>query len=144
MGSALVDDFGRDFTGKNVGAYFGPSPFVDAVLATFDRVLSGSGPIFEENIYKTTYGVSHPVSRLLLPLNNEQGEPEMILLTRIMRSGFALLLREQDRLKGACGGVQGTFEILTVEDLQARAVDWARRAGAFSQTVSRDSGQASA
>ena len=58
----------------------------------------------------------------------------MILLTRITRFGLAIRQwQEQDRLKDAAGQVQGTFAIDSLEELEARAADWERRAGESTQ-----------
>jgi hypothetical protein len=134
MGSAIVEDFGRDLTGKNFGEYFAPSAFVDAMITTFDRVLLSARPVFAEGIYNTAFGTKHSASRAFFPLSNEQGVPAMIIFSRVTRFGPAIpLSREQDRLKNACGGVPALFDIESVDDLLARALAWEQRAERFSR-----------
>jgi hypothetical protein len=130
MGTAITDDMGRDLTGQALGDYVGDRALVRRMTATYDRALGEARAIFEESAYRSAALVPHSVSRLILPLASG-GRPSMVIFTRITRQ-----LRdervERDWLKGAVGAVRGTFDIASLDALEARARAWEKGAAASS------------
>jgi hypothetical protein len=122
MGSRVVSDFGSDLTGQSFGEYVVPDRFVNAMTATFDRVLRSWVPVFEETLYTTALRATHAVSRLLLPLGASGSAPEMILMTRITRR--VPVEHEPKFLKGASGQICATFDIASAGDLASRVSGW--------------------
>lgn len=122
IGSHIVDDLGCDLTGQPFGTNVTPRWFVSAMTASFNRVLDGGDSVFEESVYRTASGMTHAVSRLLLPLGAEGRTPAMVLLTRITRR--RPLDRQGNYIKGASGRVCASFGIRSLEDLEKRTVAW--------------------
>jgi hypothetical protein len=92
------------------------------MTATFDRVLGGGVPAFEETVYTTALRASHVVSRLLLPLGASDSTPEMILMTRITRR--VPVEHEAKFLKGASGQICQTCDVGSAEELASRVAPW--------------------
>lgn len=84
VGTQVVQDFGRDLTGKTVGQQIRPMPFAADVGALFRRIRDEGRPVFTTGHHQTPEGVTHSVSRLLLPLG-EDGRTSMIMICRIAR-----------------------------------------------------------
>lgn len=84
VGTQVVQDFGRDLTGKTVGQQIRPMPFAADVGALFRRVRDEGRPVFTTGHHQTPDGVTHSVSRLLLPLG-EDGRTGMIMICRLAR-----------------------------------------------------------
>jgi hypothetical protein len=122
MGSHIADDLGCDLTGQPFGQNVRPERFVSAMIATFDRVLDQSQPVFEESIYTTASERTHNVSRLLLPLAADDRTSAMVLLTRITR--LRPLDRDLNYFKGASGRICASFDIGSVDDLARYINDW--------------------
>src|SRR5262249_49920251 len=129
MGTAIAEDFGRDLTGQPFGGYVAPSPFVQVMTSTFDRVLGTGTPAFQESVFRTTLGASQWVSRLVLPLTLHNGRPQKAIFTRIARFSFSAHV-EHDQLKAATGELLRTYDILSIDELQCRVLDWDRRTAA--------------
>lgn len=126
MGTAIANDFGRDLTGQPFGGYVAPTPFVQIMTSTFDRVLGTGTPAFQESVFRTTLGANQWVSRLVLPLSLDDGRPCKAIFTRIARFSFAAHV-EHDQLKAATGELLRTYDISSIDDLQCRVLDWDRR-----------------
>jgi hypothetical protein len=126
MGTAIAADIGSDLTGRRFGESVGPPGFVKKLTAGFDRVLGKPQPIFEQSQYTTARGDRESVSRLLLPLGPDDRTGAMVLLTRLVRP-FCRHVLERDRLAGACGTVDCSFEIGSLEELDRRALAWVQR-----------------
>jgi hypothetical protein len=122
MGSRIASDFGCDLTGQLFGAYIVPEQFVNAMTATFDRVLGDGIPVFEETLYTTALCATHAVSRLLLPLGASDSAPEMILMTRITRC--LPMEPEAKFLKGASGQICHTHDVGSVDELASQVSAW--------------------
>lgn len=84
VGTQVVQDFGRDLTGKTVGQQIRPMPFAADVGALFRRVRDEGRAVFTTGHHQTPDGVTHSVSRLLLPLG-EDGRTSMIMICRLAR-----------------------------------------------------------
>jgi hypothetical protein len=84
VGTQVVQDFGRDLTGKTVGQQLRPMPFAADVGALFARLRDRGVPVFTTGHHQTGDGVTHSVSRLLLPLG-EDGRTSMIMICRLAR-----------------------------------------------------------
>ena len=122
MGSRIASDFGCDLTGQPFGEYIVPEQFVNAMTATFDRVLAYGTPVFEETRYTTALCATHAVSRLILPLAVSDSAPEMILMTRITRRLPMEL--EAKFLKGASGQICHTHDVGSVDELASQVSAW--------------------
>jgi hypothetical protein len=122
MGTRIVDDLGCDLTGQAFGTNVGPSWYVGALTATFDRVLAMSAPVFEESVYTISSAGTHAVSRLLLPLAADGGTPAMILLSRITRR--RPIERALNQISSARGQIVATFDLASQEELANRITAW--------------------
>lgn len=84
VGTQVVRDFGRDTTGTFLGGNNPQQPFSADVTGIFVRVRDGGMPLFTVGHHQTAEGVTHSVSRLLLPLGRDD-RVNMILLCRLAR-----------------------------------------------------------
>lgn len=84
VGTQVVRDFGRDITGSFLGGNNPQQPFAADVTGIFLRVRDSATPLFTIGHHQTADGVTHSVSRLLLPLGQD-GRVNMILLCRLAR-----------------------------------------------------------
>jgi hypothetical protein len=100
--------------------------FVRTLTASFDRVLAGRQPIFEEGRYRTARDEYQSVSRLLLPLGPDARTGAMVLLCRLVHPDCC---RPPDGncLQGAYGTLDRMSEIDSLEGLERRAGEWLQR-----------------
>lgn len=78
IGTALVEAFGRDYTGAYAHELF-PGPRGGFVCALYRSVCDARRPIFTRNRYHTTKDVDLIANRLYLPLSEDDDRVGMIL-----------------------------------------------------------------
>ena len=85
VGSAAVEQFGRDLTGDVVGSHVGNAPeTVAATQAVCGRVFATARPVFSPGHYETRPGLIYHGSVLLLPLSDDGMRVNMIIFMRIV------------------------------------------------------------
>ena len=126
MGTTIVNDFGRDLTGRPFGQYVAKSEFIRDMTDGFDRSLSLTIPIVDESLFETDFGSVHAVSRLVLPLIGAEGSPPMVIFTRIARR-FHQIAQVRDHMKGAEGVVLRRYDVGSFAELQKHVAEWEQR-----------------
>ena len=82
IGSALVEDLGRDVTGKPVGCYIQAR---QALRGTVELVYTAARPVFNTARYEFKRGLVHRSSVLLLPLAQDGAAVNMVIFLRLVR-----------------------------------------------------------
>ncbi|MGO8918396.1 MAG: PAS domain-containing protein [Stellaceae bacterium] len=77
VGTALVEAFGYDYTGKTPHELF-TGPRADFVCALYRSVRDGRRPMFNRNRYTTTKDLDLIANRLYLPLSEDDHQVNMI------------------------------------------------------------------
>jgi hypothetical protein len=123
MGTALVDHFGDDFTGKQYGTHVLPASFAAATAATFDAALERQTPFFDECMYWSPKGYPQTVSRLVCPLGASGPHLPMVIQTRIHRacSGTFQFGGIPDQ---AWGKLINRSRIFSVDDVDRLTEEW--------------------
>jgi hypothetical protein len=122
VGSAAVEQFGRELTGDVVGLHGGNSPeTVAAAQAICERVFATARPVFATGVYETRLGSIHNHSVLFLPLSDDGMHVNMIIFIRILFFDFRESL---DSLKGARLKIGEAFNVSDAADLERRCLDW--------------------
>jgi hypothetical protein len=126
VGTALAQQFGRDFTGKTLGSEISDTPeAVQTMRATARQIFAAGHPVFIIGEYETRFGNIHNASALVLPLSGNDGETSMVIFTRLAR--FSLDSRPApDWLKGAPLTILEAIVIESAIDLESRCLDWER------------------
>ncbi len=78
IGTALVEAFGRDYTGTYAHELF-PGPRGDFVRALYRSVRDSGRPLFSRNRYLTTRDVDLIANRLYMPLSEDDHSVGMLL-----------------------------------------------------------------
>ena len=122
VGSAAVEQFGRELTGDVVGSHAGNAPeTVAAVQAVCERVFATARPVFATGLYETGLSTTHGHSVLFLPLSDDGTHVNMILFMRILFFDFHASLA---RLKGTRLKIVEVFDVHDAADLERRCLDW--------------------
>jgi hypothetical protein len=127
VGTAIVEQLGRDLTGKPVGFYVsdGPGTAEAPLQALGKRVFTTARPVFMTAGYETKQGVLYRSSALLLPLSAGGTEAKMIVFSRIAcfssQAGAS-----RDWLAGVPFKIQDAIDIESEEELLRLSLDWER------------------
>lgn len=78
IGTALVDAFGRDYTGKHLDKLF-PDERGAFAQGLYQAVCNARHPMFLRNTYNTTRAVDIVANRLYLPLSEDGANVNVIL-----------------------------------------------------------------
>src|SRR5262249_27163657 len=79
VGTAVVEAYGLDATGKTVDEAL-PEPRRATAKKHYAATFDSGRPVFTRNIYRTNRVAPLIVSRLLLPLGDERGAANMLLM----------------------------------------------------------------
>lgn len=85
VGTEVVRDFGRDPTGTIVGRNVAPAEYGAAIVASYERCRRDRMPLFTTGVYRAPSGLTHAVSRLLLPLSDDGEAVNMFVVSRVAR-----------------------------------------------------------
>jgi len=135
-GTALVQQFGRDFTGKTLGSELSDKPeAVQAMRAIARHIFAAGHPAFITGEYETKFGNIHNASALALPLSDDDNATNVVIFTRLAR--FSLGTRPApDWLKGAPLTIRDVSHIQNAIDLERRCLDWERLCYPVSKSLS--------
>jgi hypothetical protein len=127
VGTAVVQQFGRDFTGKLVGSNISDKPeTVQAMRAITERIFAGARPHFVAGQYETKWGNIHNTSAVVLPLSDGGTQVSVIIFTRI--ACFTPDVRAStDWLRGAPLKINKIVAIAGIADLENHCLDWMQR-----------------
>jgi hypothetical protein len=114
VGTAVVQQFGYDLTGTFIGL-----PMLRAIA---ERVFADH-PLFVTGEYETPTGNIHNVSALALPLSDDGTNVNMCIFTRIAWFNVGVTA-SVDWLKGVPLKVDDVTDVVDVEDLEKRCLNW--------------------
>ncbi|HUK08074.1 MAG TPA: PAS domain-containing protein [Stellaceae bacterium] len=126
IGTGVVRDLGRDFTGRWVGSYGDSPAYAAAVIAIYERVFDSASPVFTTGEHRTRKGVIESNSRLVLPLSEDGLNVNMAILTRVARFNRKLGAGT-DWLKDAPGKLCSVIDVATTEQLEKHCLEWIGR-----------------
>jgi hypothetical protein len=124
IGTGVVQEYGRDLTGKPFNVHVGNSPeTIAAAQAAHERVFANAQPVFAMGRYKTAYGSIQNSSVLLLPLSDNGKQVNMFIASR------AACLNGDVRAsknwpEGARLKLLDAIDIHHASDLERRCRDW--------------------
>ena len=78
IGTAMVEAFGRDYTGRYWDEMF-DGPRATAIAQVYDAVRTTRRPVFLRSVYNTTKSVDLIANRIYLPLSEDDRDVNMIL-----------------------------------------------------------------
>jgi hypothetical protein len=128
VGTAVTDAFGRDPTGTFIGSNVTPLIFAVALISAYERVRETGDPIFTAGDYRAPSGLTHAVSRLLVPLADDGRTVNMIAVSRISRIDRSSPIRF-DWLGRATGRLDKVVDIASMEAVSAVTAEWAASLG---------------
>jgi len=124
VGTAVVEQFGYDFTGSLFGSHGGSEPDTIATLrAIGERIFTNGRPLFATGRYETKLGNLHDASAFLLPLSDDGENVTMTIFTRIARFSKGIVARK-GWLKGAPLKIDDVVDIRDIRELERRCLDW--------------------
>jgi hypothetical protein len=126
VGTAVADELGRELTHQTVGSYVAEPQYAAAILGIYERVFAAGRPVFTTGEYHRKSGVIHAVSRLIVPLGEDDDAVNMVLLTRVARFG-ANFIAAADWLKGARGTVRSLVDVESLAALEGLGAEWERQ-----------------
>jgi len=129
MGTAVAQGIGRDLTGRLVGSYVAPAEFSREMKAARERVFSTGCPVFATGEYRAKSSSIHGISRLMLPLGEDNAKANMVLATRLARYSD-VVAAGTDWLKGELGKVSGSVDIRSIAEVEAESLKWERQCAA--------------
>jgi len=135
-GTALVQQFGRDFTGKTLGSDLSDKPeAVQAMRALAQHIFGNGRPVFVTGEYETKFRNIHNASALVLPLSEDDDRTNLVIFTRLAR--FSLGTGPApDWLKGVPLTITDAVHIQNATDLEGRCLDWERLCHPVSNSLS--------
>ncbi|HZS85657.1 MAG TPA: PAS domain-containing protein [Stellaceae bacterium] len=89
VGTAIVEAFGSDFTGKYVDELYSPERAA-AIESNYRRVCAEKRPIFRRSRYITLKGYDIIANRLLAPLSENGREVDIVIAALTFEFGSAL------------------------------------------------------
>jgi hypothetical protein len=124
MGTGVVQELGRDLTGKPRYAYGGNTPEMFAATQALDeRVFANAQPVFATGHYATGHGTIHNTSGLLLPLSDDHKHVNMYIATRAACFNGDVRA-SRNWLEGAHLKLLDVIDIHHAPDLERRCLDW--------------------
>ena len=127
VGTRVVQDLGRDVTGTPVGARVQPPAYAASLRAIYARVVTDIRPLFVTGNYRNPgRGMTHAISRLLLPLGEAETAANMVLLSRVTRHSTAMQV-SPDWLRMGVGSTDREDWVGSEAELAALADEWERR-----------------
>ena len=124
MGTAVVQQLGRDLTGQRIGHYVKPEAYGAKMRAIYDEVFATGRPLFTTGEYKTAFGTVHATCRLTTPLCGMDGAVMVAMATRVARSAAAAT--SADWALTASGEVKSWSAVSTIEELRRLSGEWDR------------------
>ena len=126
VGTAVVEQFGRELTGSLVTDYLGDIPeTLAAAQAMGERVFANPQPIFTTGQFQTKWGALHNASALILPLSDDGTNVNMAIFTRV--AGFSADVKaSRDWLKDARLKLGDAVDIHDEADLERCCLEWQR------------------
>jgi hypothetical protein len=121
MGTRVVQDLGRDLTGKPRYAYGGNTP--ETTRALSERVFANAQPVFATGHYATGHGNIHNSSGLLLPLSDDGKHVNMYIATRAACFNGDVRA-SRNWLEGVTLKLLDVIDIHHALDLERRCLDW--------------------
>jgi hypothetical protein len=126
MGSALVQDFEGDFTGKAIGSDRGGVPErLQAMQALAGLIFAMGHPVFVTGEHETKYGSHRNRSALILPLSEDGRYVDKVIFTFIMRFSRGSTPTAY-WLSSLSIGVHGIVRVNDVADLETCCFNWER------------------
>jgi len=125
VGTAVAQQFGRDFTGKPLGSPINDKPETLRAMRTIvEHIFATGNSVFVTGQYETKFKTIHNVSALGLPLSGDGTHVDMFISTRIARFSWGVR-SAADWLRGAPLTTQWT-NIHDAIDLERCCLDWER------------------
>lgn len=126
VGTAISQEMGKELTGQLVGSYVTPANYAAAIVDIYEQVWRTRTPVFTTLEYRTATGIIQDISRLILPLGDDDATPNMVVLSRVVR--FNRNLRAgRDWMKGAPGQVCSVAEVPTLGEVEQQCAAWDAR-----------------
>ena len=126
VGTRVVQDLGRDVTGTPVGARVKPPAYAASLNAIYARVTAERRPLFVSGSYRGPGGITHAISRLLLPLGEPAMPANMVILSRVTRHSTAVQV-SSDWLGRGVGTTEREDWVGSAAELEALTAEWERR-----------------
>jgi hypothetical protein len=126
VGTRVVADLGRDVTGTLVGARVTPASYAVSLREVYARVCRERRPLFVTSSYRGPAGMTHAISRLLLPLGVTEVAANMVLLSRVTRHSSPMQV-PPDWLGKGVGSPERSEEITSAAALDRMVAEWERR-----------------
>jgi|SRR5579864_4627300 len=126
VGTTISQELGKELTGQLVGSYVGPAHYAAAVIDIYEHVFATRTPVFTTGEYRTASDLTQSISRLLLPLSEDNSAVNMVMLSRVVRFNRNLRFG-RDWLKGAPGQVRSTTDVQTLAEVEHQCSEWDAR-----------------
>jgi hypothetical protein len=124
VGTAVVQEVGRDLTGDFVGFYVSEPERAARMRAIYERAFTRLRPVFAAGMFNLKSGATHNMSLLVLPLSDDGTHVNMVIASHAAR--FDPDLRaSRGWLKGMPFKVD-IVEIGSTEDLKKLCYEWER------------------
>jgi hypothetical protein len=124
MGTGVVQDLGRDLTGKPFNALVGNSPeAIAATQAVNEHIFANAQPVLATAHLATWHGTIHNTSVLLLPLSDDGRHVNMYISTRVACLNTDARV-SRNWSEGAYLKLLDAIDIHHAPDLGRRCHDW--------------------
>jgi hypothetical protein len=125
VGTAAVQEIGRDPTGSIVGSNASTPESAAAARAIHERVFTTAHPVFATGEFKVTSGAIINMSLLTLPLSDDGRDVNMAVSALVVRFNFCVTAGT-GWLKGARVKVHDVIDVHDAAELEERCLDWER------------------
>jgi hypothetical protein len=125
VGTAVVEDMGRDLTGSFVGDNVAPPEYAAAYRTGFERVWTIGRPVFATSEYQPTSRNVRASSRLLLPFGEDGRQTNRIVLSGVSRRAGPTA-KVENGLGAVPGRIGDCVEITGIEHLLTLSAHWER------------------
>jgi hypothetical protein len=126
VGTAIVENFGRDPTGLRYGEGFSPASFIAETVATFDAALDQKTAFFDECVYGASYGAQHAVSRLVCPLGPDGSHVPMVIHSRIQRYVSPIARLSPSLPNQPWGQLRHRRPVASIDEVDRQTARWHR------------------
>ena len=124
MGTDMVQDLGRDLTGKPFNACVGNAPeAIAATQAVNEHIFANAQPVFAMAHHATGHGTIQNTSVLLLPLSDDGRHVNMYVATRVACLNRDVRAR-RNWPEGARLKLLDAIDIQHASVLERRCLDW--------------------
>ena len=125
VGTAVVQEVGRDLTGDFVGSYVSGAESAARMKAIYERALTRLHPVFATGRFFLKSAALHSISLLVLPLSDDGACANMTVASHVARFSFGFGA-DREWLREVPAEIAEAVDVSGAAHLERMCHDWER------------------